>query len=38
MLGLGAGGGCFDYQLPLFLSFHIDCHKGPLKAKQLQKH
>ena len=24
MLAVGAGGGCFDYHLPLFLSFHID--------------
>ena len=24
VLAIGAGGGCFDYHLPLFLSFHID--------------
>ena len=24
VLAVGAGRGCFDYHLPLFLSFHID--------------
>ena len=24
VLAVGAGGGCFDYHLPLFLSFRID--------------
>ena len=24
VLAVGAGGGCFDYHLPLFTSFHID--------------
>ena len=26
VLAVGAGGVCFDYRLPLFLSFHIDCN------------
>ena len=24
VLAVGAGGGCFEYRLPLFFSFHID--------------
>ena len=24
VLAVGAGGGCFNYHLPLFFSFHID--------------